>query len=170
MVIGHNFNMQEDDTLNNVWYFWNHNFYNRTKPSRKIEVRRRHSPDYEVVCHYCKIKIPLRDSIRRKVIFDGSRDKDSAFMCKICYKIRRENLMKQKEKELVYHREEKVKEFLDSIEKFDDLMADCEYNTCDILAAHHELLINDDNRLRTDFMLELICGQEKKKKYLESRK
>ena len=164
--------MQEDDTLNNAWYFWNNNFYNRTKPSRKMQVRRRYSPDYDVICHYCKIKIPLRDSIKKKVIFDGSiGPKDHpTFLCKKCYKIRRESLMKQKEKELAYHREEKIKELMDSIERFDGLMTDCEYNTCDILAAHHELLINDDNRLRTDFMLELICGEEKKKKYLESRK
>ena len=148
------------EDLNNVWYFWNHNFYNRTKPSRKIVIKRRYSPDHEVTCHYCKIKITLRDSIKRK---------ESEFLCKKCDKIRRENLRKEKEKKLAWHRGEKVKELMDSVEKFDDLMADCEFNTCDILAAHHELLKDDDNRLRTDFILELICGEEKKKKYLETK-
>lgn len=112
--------------------------------------------------------------MRRKIIFDtnkGVKDvRNTSFLCKKCYRIKWKKLKEDKEKELSHHREEKVKELMDSIEKFDNLMVDCEYNTCDILAAHRELLKDDDNRLSTDFLLGLICGEEKKKKYLESRK
>ena len=169
----------EDKTLEDVWYFWNHNFYNRTKPSRKIFPKGKGfgpgSRVYQVKCYHCGEILPSSCCVRRKIIFDdgkgpGKGTRHSSYICKHCLKIRREKLKKEKEKEYAWYRGEKVEELMNSIEKFDDLMLNCEYNTCDILAAHRELLKDDDNRLRTDFMLGLICGEEKKKKYLDSRK
>ena len=172
--------MKDDDKiLKDVWYFWNHSFYNRTKPSRKILPKGKGfgpgSRVYEIKCYDCGETLPSNCCVRRKIIFyggtgSGKGTRNSSYICKDCLKIRREKLKEKKEKKRVWCQSEKVKEFMDSIEKFDDLMLNCEYNTCDILAAHRELLKDDDNRLRTDFMLELICGEEKKKKYLESRK
>lgn len=169
---------EEDKILKDVWYFWNHCFYNKTKPSRKIFPKGKGfgtSRVYEVKCHDCGEVLPSNYCIRRKIIFDGNTGpnkgtRNSSYICKDCVKIRREKLKEEKEKIHAWYRREKVDEFMDSVEKFDDLMLNCEYNTCDILAAHRELLKDDDNRLRTDFMLELICGEEKKRKYLESMK
>ena len=172
--------MQEDDKiLKDVWYFWNRCFYNRTKPSRKIIPKGRGfgpgSRVYEVKCYDCGKTLPSSCCVRRKIIFGGSTGpgkgtRHSSYVCKDCLKIRREKLKEDKEKKHARYRREKVQELMNSVQKFDDLMLNCEYNTCDILAAHRELLKDDDNRLRTDFMLGLICGEEKKKKYLESKK
>jgi hypothetical protein len=47
-------------------------------------------------------------------------------------------------------------------EKFSELLATCEkMGVCDMLSAHHELLIDDPNRLKTDFLLGLICKRGK---------
>jgi hypothetical protein len=169
--------MAQEDILRDVWYFWNHSFYNRIKPSRKIFAKGKYGPGtnvYEVNCHDCGKTVWSNNCVKRNTVLDNStgpsKTRNSSFICKSCYKLRRENLKKKKEKEYTWHRREKVEELMDSVEKFDDLMFSCEYNTCDILAAHRELLKDDDNRLSTDFMLGLICGEEKKKKYLESMK
>ncbi len=37
--------------------------------------------------------------------------------------------------------------------------------TCEILKAHHEVLKDDRDRLKTDFLINLICGEEKMNKY-----
>ena len=169
----------EDKILKDMWHFWNRSFYNRTKPSRKILPKGKGfgpgSRVYKVKCHDCGENVLSIDCVKRKIVFDGSAGPSkgtihSSYICRYCLKVRRNKLKEKKEKERAWHRREKVEELMDSVEKFDDLMLNCEYNTCDILAAHRELLKDDDNRLRTDFMLELICGEEKKKKYLESRK
>ncbi len=164
--------MQED--LQDIWYFWNHSFYNRTKPPRKILTKKGRLNNIEVKCFDCGKTILSNNCVKRDIVLDGRagpiKNRGSTFICKGCQKIRRENLKKIKEKEHAWYRREKVEELMDSVEKFDDLMINCEYETCDILAARRELLKDDDNRLRTDFMLGLICGEEKKKKYLESRK
>ena len=171
--------MKDDDNiLQDIMHFWNHSFYNRTKPSRKIFPKGKgFGPGnrvYEVKCYDCGETLQSSCCVRRKIIFDGSKGpgkgtRNSSYICKDCLKIRRKNLKEEKEKKHAMYRRDKVEELMNSIEKFDDLMLDCEYNTCDILAAHRELLKDDDNRLRTDFMLGLISGEEKKKKYLDSR-
>ena len=41
------------------------------------------------------------------------------------------------------------------------MLDECEKKgTCDILAAHHELLKDDDERLKTDVMLKFVCKNE----------
>ncbi len=47
---------------------------------------------------------------------------------------------------------------LELADKFHDLLDECEKKgTCDILAAHRELLKSDDDRLKTSTLLDLIC-------------
>ena len=86
---------------------------------------------------------------------------DSIYVCGHCGDIRRCELAKQKTAEDSRFRDEKSREFLDSVAKFDDVMADCKFGTCDIFK-------DDPNRLRTDFLIELVCGEEKKKEYLKT--
>lgn len=53
-------------------------------------------------------------------------------------------------------------------DKFHDLLDECEKKgTCDILAAHHELLQNDDDRLRTSVLQDLICRNNYEDKWNE---
>jgi len=55
-------------------------------------------------------------------------------------------------------RKERRRQSLESADKFHDLLDECEKKgTCDILAAHHELLQNDDDRLTTSVLQDLIC-------------
>jgi len=49
--------------------------------------------------------------------------------------------------------------------KYDSYLANCDrLGTCDILKMHHEMLKEDDNRLSTEFILNLICPIRKDKK------
>lgn len=167
--------MQEDEILKSMWYFWNHNFYNRTKPPRNIIPKKgRGIKVFKVTCHDCEKIVPVNESRRRKVYFQTIKNpkniKQSVYLCEECYKIMQDELKKKKIDERLSYKRERIDELVESVEKFDSLMRGCEYNTCDILAAHRELLINDDNRLRTDFMLEIIFGEEKAREYLEKRK
>lgn len=170
--------MQNDETLNNAWYFWNRNFYNRIKPVRKINTKGKgYGPGIttnEVICHDCRKTIPLSDSMRRRIHFYGNKKpkdhRQSAFLCKECYRVSQEDLKKKKEQEYVHDRADKIKKFMNSVERFDDVMFSCENKLCDILAAHRELSKDDPNRLRTDFLLGLICDDEKMTQYLNTRK
>ncbi len=65
-------------------------------------------------------------------------------------------------------RRERRRQSLESADKFHDLLDECEKKgTCDILAAHHELLLNDDDRLRTSVLQDLICRNKYEDKWNE---
>jgi|GEM_PF-3528158 len=65
-------------------------------------------------------------------------------------------------------RREIRRQSLESANKFHDLLDECEKKgTCDILAAHHELLQNDDDRLRTSVLQDLICRNKYEDKWTE---
>lgn len=55
------------------------------------------------------------------------------------------------------------------IERYKNKMEECTTGVCDMLAVHHERLKDDDQRLRTDFMIGIICGEEKRQKYLTKK-
>jgi len=160
------------NSLEDLWYFWNHCFYNRVKPSRAIKITRGGRRD--VICHDCG-KLILANEMRRKVrSYAKGRKKSeipvsaegSSYVCKHCHGIRRDIMMKEKKA----YGEEQAKKFLNSVEQFDDLMDDCKFGTCDIFSAHHELFKDDPNRLKTDFLIGLVCGEEKRKEYLKTLK
>jgi len=160
--------------IEDAWYFWNHCFYNRVKPSRVVKTRG--SQKRDVICHDCG-RLVLAKEMRRKVksFFRGqqkykieTKSAGSGFVCMDCHNIRQDIMVKIKEDENRGFQEYKTKKFLDSVEKFDELMLDCKFGTCDVLSAHHELLKDDPNRLRTDFLIGLICGERKKKEYLKT--
>ncbi len=160
-------------TLECAWYFWNHCFYNRVRPSRVIKTKTGRKCD--VICHDCG-KLILAVEMRRKIKPYAKDPKkpdisispgNPIYVCRHCDDIRKHELAKQKVAEDSRFRGEKTREFLDSVAQFDDVMADCKFGTCDIFSAHHELFKDDPNRLRTDFLIELVCGEEKKKEYLK---
>ena len=163
--------MQEDNKkLEDVWYFWNHCFYNRVKPSRAVSIKKR-GRRRKVLCHDCG-KLILEEEMRRKVrsYSKGCKKSEipinspnSTYVCKECHKVRQDILIKEKEA----YNLDAARKFQDSVEKFDDLMADCKFGSCDVLSAHHELFKEDDNRLRTDFLIGLIYGEESKQEYLK---
>ena len=59
----------------------------------------------------------------------------------------------------------KMKEIDESTEK---VLANCKVmGTCGVLETHHEVFKDDPDRLTTDFMVKMICGDEKHKRYKE---
>ena len=63
-----------------------------------------------------------------------------------------------KTEELCGERKEKRKKSIELAGEFADLLNECEKKgTCDVLAAHHKLLIDDDNRLETNLLVGLVC-------------
>ncbi len=59
-----------------------------------------------------------------------------------------------------------AQEQINSIDPFGKLREECtKLGTCDILHFHREILKDDPERLRTDFLIELICGHEKVEVY-----
>ncbi len=59
---------------------------------------------------------------------------------------------------------------IDTIDPIDKMRDECtKLGTCDILHFHHELLKGDPERLKTDFLINLICGEEKMNKYISKK-
>ncbi len=42
--------------------------------------------------------------------------------------------------------------------------------TCEILKAHHNVLSNDPDRLTTEFLIGMICGEDGVRKYKQNQK
>jgi hypothetical protein len=52
---------------------------------------------------------------------------------------------------------------LKNADKYTDLLLDCSnHGTCDVLAAHHEILEHDTERLTTEFLVKMICNKDYK--------
>ncbi len=45
----------------------------------------------------------------------------------------------------------------------------CKYGVCDIVKAHHQILQDDPNRLKSEFIIGLVCGYEGREFYLQRR-
>lgn len=47
---------------------------------------------------------------------------------------------------------------------------DCQIlGTCGILEVHHDILKNDPERLSTEFMVKMICGEDKLQEYIKGK-
>ncbi len=71
------------------------------------------------------------------------------------------------EKHLSVLREDARTSMEQDLTKYADRMEECTTGVCDMLAVHHDRLIDDENRLTTDFMIGQICGEEMRQKYLK---
>ncbi len=59
---------------------------------------------------------------------------------------------------------------IDTIDPIGKMRDECtKLGTCDVLHFHHELLKDDPERLKTDFLINLICGEEKMNKYISKK-
>lgn len=55
----------------------------------------------------------------------------------------------------------------ESASKFEEYLDRCEeLGTCDIIRAHHEALSEDPERLTSEFLIKMVCGEEKLKRYI----
>ncbi len=63
-----------------------------------------------------------------------------------------------------------AQEAIDKIDPLGDMKKTCtKLGTCDILYFHHELLKDDPERLESDFLIGLICGEEGAQRYKEKK-
>jgi hypothetical protein len=132
--------VREGVNIKEMWHFWNKCFLGREYPRRKIKkMERGIFRDY--ICQICKKKCSGHRYLSNSV---------HKYICPGCYN-------KKKQKEMEKAISDREKEAIDNASKFKDLLKDCtKLGTCDILAAHHELLVNDDDRLKTDFIMKQL--------------
>ncbi len=65
----------------------------------------------------------------------------------------------------------RAQKHIDEIDPLGEMRLTCtKLGTCDILHFHHELLKDDPERMRTDFLVSMICGDEKAEKYKNKTK
>lgn len=137
-----------------LWYFFNHCFLGRTSiyQPRKLGSQKELKEKRNWKCSCCSAKI------NNYVLWQDQ------IVCPAC-KIIKENYR------LSAQRKENIRNAVESAEQFNDLLKECDkLGTCDIIASHHELLINDNNRLKTEFMLDLICRNNYDDKWNEIMK
>jgi len=71
---------------------------------------------------------------------------------------------------LIEDRKKNAQKNIDLIAKFDDRLQNCAAGgVCDILAAHHDILKDDPERLSTDFLISLTCGEVGLAKYHKTK-
>lgn len=121
----------------------------------KIQQSMPKKPNMFMVPYTCSICHKEKKGFRRKTA-------DGVVICPHCFKVLDEKKLIE---ERLKHRDESKKELV----PFRDLLKDCNASgTCDIYALHHKLLINDPQRLTTEFLIKLTCG-DKYTKYRQKK-
>jgi len=136
----------------------------------------KHDYFYFVACIDCKTIISKSKSIDDKYCSDAcknhrieilaKREKTRCISCGVvcgrltCLKCEEEKLQKQRN-------EIREKHDID-VTAFDEYK-NCNYGICDIVKAHHKILESDPERLTSEFIIKLVCGEEGKEFYLERR-
>ena len=142
-----------------LWHFWNFNFLSRQFPTREIKKHNTHQRfNYPFKCNECG------ETFRGRRYITHKRRKDvGEYTCPRCHGILLEQALNEA-------RSEEAKKSIEKARQFEDLLADCrKRGTCDILAAHHEAMKDDPDRLKTDFLISLICGTEKAEQYKKTK-
>jgi len=67
-------------------------------------------------------------------------------------------------------REEKRQKFKTELDTFAEFKNCSKGGVCDIVKAHHNILKNDPERLKSSFIIEMVCGAGGKDFYLERKK
>jgi len=140
--------------VKNCFYFWNHSFTIKYHPSRPLKTRgRKKSAKNSYVCLRCRER--SESTIIHSI--DGC-----GRIIRYCTKCSRSVMSIDRKKCIADRREDNW----EHIETFREKLAECtKFGTCDILAAHHDALLEDPERLTTDFLIGMVCGDEKLTKY-----
>lgn len=146
-----------------VWWFWNHCRSGRDYPRRPLRKQpSRYRSVRTVTCSICGNEMISYSSIRtgHHMLLAGNA---KTWICNDC---RLSEIERIRSSEFREHRRQSEVMIL----KFKDRLSQCEkFGTCDILSAHHDVLKDDPERLSTEFMIGMICGTEKKNKYVSKR-
>jgi hypothetical protein len=164
-----------DGKVEDAFYFWNRCFAGRYHPSRRITRHISQRQNRPIKCTSCRATV---DKSQTKLViyqglYRGSRMKSHYLdhyrrgqpvrICRRCYELSEEDRRSeaiQNERDTIFF----------SVDEFSDLLTDCKkLGTCDIIAAHHELMKDDPNRLQTSFLVGLVCGDDGLIKYKKSK-
>jgi len=136
-----------------IWYFWNHCHTGKHYPSRPTKRVIIHPEVRTVNCSECG----------RSMVSYGNRMKKNGRW--LCYQCREDEKKRIEKAELSEIREKSERKLLE----FQDRLSNCEkFGTCDILAAHHDVLADDPERLSSEFMIGLICGEQGRLRYIKN--
>lgn len=131
-----------------VWFFFNNCRAAKRYPKQKFEIIRVCRPGRPVCCSVCgETTISYGSVFAREIVCRNCREKEL------------EKIMKAD-----IHETRKKSVALAS--KFESELENCEkLGTCDIIRAHHEALIEDPDRLTSEFLIKMICGDAKVERY-----
>lgn len=147
-----------------VWFFWNRCASIKWYPRRPIKKKILRPTKRTVICSICGGDMISYGMVTSQMI-DGYTDRGiHRWTCRSCR-------LKEIEDCRIHQRGDQRVESLIAIDKYKSELESCEkFGTCDILAAHHNVLIEDPERLTTDFLIGIICGTEKQERYLKNHK
>ena len=120
---------------------------------------------FELIREYWGVKIPSERKAKRRP--------PAPRRCIICndnfnyLKMVEGRCVSCHDKHLAVLREDARKLMELDLERYKDKMEECTTGVCDMLAVHHDRLKDDDQWLRTEFMIGQICGEEMRQKYLK---
>jgi hypothetical protein len=72
------------------------------------------------------------------------------------------------DKYLKIKKEKEAKKYKEDVKRYTTI--GCTTGVCNELKSHHAALANDEERLRTPFLLEMICGKEIRDNYIAHKK
>ncbi len=73
------------------------------------------------------------------------------------------------EDKLLNEQRKQIREGFETEVSIFDEFKKCKYGVCDIVKAHHNVLQNDPDRLKSEFIINMVCGTEGKEFYLERK-
>lgn len=150
-----------------AFFFLNHSTAGRLYPSRKIAREagrgRKKGPFKRCECRECGKEFDLVIPAR---ILPQSGLAELTYRSELCKDCRTREIRKNNEMMMENDRRALQEKSVELIERFRDQLENCQkYGTCDILAAHHDALIDDPERLTTDFLIGMVCGDKKRERY-----
>ncbi len=149
--------MYDPKVVKDCFYFWNHSFTIRYHPSRPLKRQGRYQAAKKTYrCSRCLE--PSESTLIHSIGINGHAIR----YCHACSRL----VTSVDNKKCIAERRDQNWEH---IEKFREKLTECtKLGTCDILSAHHDSLLDDPERLTTDFLIGMVCGDERRKKYRET--
>lgn len=142
-----------------AWFFFNNCRAAKRYPKQKFGVARVYRPGRTVCCSVCGEVTTSYGTHFASIIQGDPIGSAVSFVCRHCREEELEIIMKQDIAET-----RKKSAILAS--KFKSELENCKkLGTCDIIHAHHEALIEDKERLTSEFMIKMICGDAKVERY-----
>lgn len=108
-------------------------------------------------------------SIECQNIYATSKKPRILKVCQICGKTSSSSRCPSCEDNILNEQRKEIRDgFQTEVGVFDEFKH-CKYGVCDIVKAHHNVLQDDPERLKSEFIINLVCGSDGKEFYIERR-